>query len=221
MNKPVFFAVIALLVETATAQVRPPPYEPGQELVRAVKALELRVDTLQNQANGLQGQVNTLTQQNVNQRDQIGQLRKANDALTLSHNDAVKSLNQMSRTMEQMERRMERLERGGRPNPNPPPYNPQPVIDMPVPPHNVCQFATVTQNTKVTGQPIWKTNEALTLPAGSIVEILTPSLFTWSDYPNDRALNVKVTRSSNSQAVNFVGYIDLPTIDYARCNFRR
>jgi hypothetical protein len=97
------------------------------------------------------------------------------------------------------------------------------VVDRPPPDSTTCTFATINSTTKLASTLTWNPSDGGTyvgdLPMGSIVEILTSTLYIWNDYPDEHGLYVRVVESPKSpQMENQTGYIEMKRIGYKRCN---
>jgi hypothetical protein len=97
------------------------------------------------------------------------------------------------------------------------------IVDRPPPNHPSCIYATTNAVTKLARTLTWDPSiggsYAGDLPAKSVVEILSSSLYIWNDYPDEHALYVKVIESPSAPQMEYQsGYIELRRINHKRCN---
>ena len=97
------------------------------------------------------------------------------------------------------------------------------VVDMPSGGTSSCEFATINAHTQLAASLTWNTTNGGifvgNLPKGSIVEIVTTTIYTWDDYPNEHALYVKVVEAPAARELEGQsGYIEMRRINHKRCN---
>jgi hypothetical protein len=89
------------------------------------------------------------------------------------------------------------------------------------PGYPVCKFARINSNAQLMFGTYYSSSYSHgTLYAGyTTVEIMSPHLSRWQNYPSDHALYVRVSSSYDGVLTGTYGYIDLQTISALSCGF--